>query len=38
VRITVVGAVLIAMAIIALSVLLRYLRDRANRKPQQTRN
>ncbi len=37
-RITVVGAVLIAMAIIGVSVLIHYLADRDNREPQQTGN
>ncbi len=37
-RITVLGAVLIAVAIIGVSVLIRYLADRANRGPQQTGN
>ena len=37
-RITVVGAVLIAVAIIGVSVLIHYLGDRANRGPQQPGN
>jgi len=37
-RITVVGAVLIAVAIIGAIALIHYLRDRGNRGPQQTEN
>jgi predicted permease len=37
-RITVVGVVLIAMAIIGVIFLVHYLGDRANRRPRQTGN